>query len=375
MRAGSTVDAGSRRHEPLDDRGRLGTRRCGLRAAGVHRRTGRAGPARRSTTNLADLSPRAKRASADSDGAFIEDFCNWTAAPRDGAVHPRVAGAPTIAAELIGSRLVRLYHDHVLVKEPGTTPAHAVAPGPAVLQRRRRAERQHVVPRRPGRSRGRRWSSSPASHRGPWYMPRTFLDGQAKWFPDGSARRAARLRRRSRALPGDRLGARAGRRGVLPHAHRSTAAGGVSGTESPARAVGAVPRRRHGARARDRGPPRRRSPASTTSWPTARRWTTRCSRCCGTGDTSVTRPRDPVTIGHPVLRERGRRGAGRRHRRRDDPGSDRRPDRHDARRPTAPGSPPTQIGERRADRRDRGDEQPALPVQAADPADGRRSTR
>ena len=26
--------------------------------------------------NLADLSPRAKRASADGDGAFIEDFCN-----------------------------------------------------------------------------------------------------------------------------------------------------------------------------------------------------------------------------------------------------------------------------------------------------------
>ena len=27
--------------------------------------------------NLADLSPRAKRASADEDGAFIEDYCNW----------------------------------------------------------------------------------------------------------------------------------------------------------------------------------------------------------------------------------------------------------------------------------------------------------
>ena len=24
------------------------------------------------------------------------------------------------------------------------------------------------------------------SHRGPWYMPRTFLDEEAKWFPDGS---------------------------------------------------------------------------------------------------------------------------------------------------------------------------------------------
>ena len=24
------------------------------------------------------------------------------------------------------------------------------------------------------------------SHLGPWFMPRTFLDGQAKWFPDGT---------------------------------------------------------------------------------------------------------------------------------------------------------------------------------------------
>ena len=31
--------------------------------------------------NLADLSPRAKRASADDDGAFIEDFCNWQRLP------------------------------------------------------------------------------------------------------------------------------------------------------------------------------------------------------------------------------------------------------------------------------------------------------
>ena len=24
------------------------------------------------------------------------------------------------------------------------------------------------------------------SHRGPWYLPRTFLDEQAKWFPEGT---------------------------------------------------------------------------------------------------------------------------------------------------------------------------------------------
>ena len=31
--------------------------------------------------NLADLSPRAKRASAATDGAFVEDFCNWERIP------------------------------------------------------------------------------------------------------------------------------------------------------------------------------------------------------------------------------------------------------------------------------------------------------
>jgi hypothetical protein len=31
--------------------------------------------------NLADLSPRAKRASAADDGAFVEDFCNWQRLP------------------------------------------------------------------------------------------------------------------------------------------------------------------------------------------------------------------------------------------------------------------------------------------------------
>ena len=31
--------------------------------------------------NLADLSPGAKRASGDDDGAFIEDFCSWQRIP------------------------------------------------------------------------------------------------------------------------------------------------------------------------------------------------------------------------------------------------------------------------------------------------------
>ena len=81
--------------------------------------------------NLADLSPNAKRASGDDDGAFIEDFCNWQRIEPMRAVHPSSRRPPSIAAELMGTRRVRLYHDHVLVKEPGTrqrTPWHQDLP-------------------------------------------------------------------------------------------------------------------------------------------------------------------------------------------------------------------------------------------------------
>jgi ectoine hydroxylase-related dioxygenase (phytanoyl-CoA dioxygenase family) len=134
--------------------------------------------------NLADLSPFAKRASPGDDGAFVEDFCSWTRLPAMERFI-RTSAAAAIAAEMMGSATVRLYHDHVLVKEPGTrqrTPWHQDLPYYNV------AGSQNVsmwfpvdpVPR----------ASSleliAGSHLGPWYMPRTFLDGQAKWFPEGS---------------------------------------------------------------------------------------------------------------------------------------------------------------------------------------------
>jgi ectoine hydroxylase-related dioxygenase (phytanoyl-CoA dioxygenase family) len=69
--------------------------------------------------NLAALSPRAKRASTDDDAPFIEDFCNWQRLP---AMERFIRESPAaeIAAELSNSDQIRLYHDHVLVKEPGT---------------------------------------------------------------------------------------------------------------------------------------------------------------------------------------------------------------------------------------------------------------
>ena len=121
---------------------------------------------------------------------------------------------------------------------------------------------------------------------------------------------------------------------------------------------------------RARGRPRRRSPGSTTSSPTARRWTTRCSRSLWDARARVTvrrdrhrRPPGAARAAREVDRRRAgvARGAG----------ADRRPGRHDARTPTAPASPPTRSACRVRIAVDRGERQPPLPVQAADPADGR----
>jgi ectoine hydroxylase-related dioxygenase (phytanoyl-CoA dioxygenase family) len=135
--------------------------------------------------NLADLSPYAKRASGAEDGAFVEDFCNWQRIPElDEFV--RTSPAAEVAADLIGSsQRVRLYHDHVLVKEPGTrqrTPWHQDLPYYNVAGRLNISMWIPVDPV----PRASTLEFVKGSHLGPWYMPRTFLDGRAQWFPEGS---------------------------------------------------------------------------------------------------------------------------------------------------------------------------------------------
>jgi ectoine hydroxylase-related dioxygenase (phytanoyl-CoA dioxygenase family) len=80
---------------------------------------------------------------------------------------------------------VRLYHDHVLVKEPGTrttTPWHQDQPYYNI------DGHQNVsmwLPLDPV-ARESTLEFVAGSHLGPWLMPRTFMDHQAKWFPEGS---------------------------------------------------------------------------------------------------------------------------------------------------------------------------------------------
>jgi len=135
--------------------------------------------------NLAHPSPRAKIASRPEDpGFFIEDFCNWAENEhyRRFIFDTSVAEA---AGRLMRSRTVRLYHDHMLTKEPGTsqrTPWHQDQPYYNIDGRMNVSMWIPVDPV----SRASTLELLAGSHLGPWLMPRTFMDAQAKWFPEGS---------------------------------------------------------------------------------------------------------------------------------------------------------------------------------------------
>ncbi len=160
---------------------------------------------------LASPSPLAQVASSATDpGSFTEDFRRWNdiAAIETLAKHSQV---PRVAAELMGSPTVRLFHDHVLVKEGGTTqrtPWHQDQPYYNVDGRGVSAwiPVDHVP-------QAGCLELVATTHRGPWLMPRTFLAGEAKWFPEGSlkelpdvdANRAALTIRRYEMEPGDAI--------------------------------------------------------------------------------------------------------------------------------------------------------------------------
>lgn len=134
--------------------------------------------------NLENLSPIAKRASAEDDKPFIEDFCNWNRLPSMERFIRESPGA-AIAGELTDSNKIRLYHDHVLVKEPGTkqrTPWHQDQPYYNVEGAQNASMWFPVDPV----DRSAAIEFIAGTHKGPWFMPRTFLDDQAKWFPEGS---------------------------------------------------------------------------------------------------------------------------------------------------------------------------------------------
>jgi ectoine hydroxylase-related dioxygenase (phytanoyl-CoA dioxygenase family) len=135
--------------------------------------------------NLAQPSPRAKVASSQGDpGWFIEDFCNW----QENAAYRRFifgSALGEVGAQLMRSRSARLYHDHMLTKEPGTrarTPWHQDQPYYNIEGSQTCSFWIPVDPV----SRESTLEFVAGSHAGPWLMPRSFMDAQAKWFPEGS---------------------------------------------------------------------------------------------------------------------------------------------------------------------------------------------
>jgi ectoine hydroxylase-related dioxygenase (phytanoyl-CoA dioxygenase family) len=135
--------------------------------------------------NLACPSPRAKRASdAHDPGLFVEDFCCW----QDNLHYQRVifgSALGAVGAALMRSRSARLHHDHMLTKEPGTrtrTPWHQDQPYYNISGWQNCSFWIPVDPV----ARESTLELVAGSHRGPWLMPRSFMDAQAKWFPEGT---------------------------------------------------------------------------------------------------------------------------------------------------------------------------------------------
>ncbi len=133
---------------------------------------------------LAAPSKRVKHVSdPDESGAFVEDFLRWSDVDeiKHLAFGSRVGEA---AAALMDSMSARFYHDHLLVKEANTsqvTPWHQDQPYYNVEGTGISA----WLPADPVPK-----DASPefwaGSHLGPWRMPRSFLDKEANWFPEGS---------------------------------------------------------------------------------------------------------------------------------------------------------------------------------------------
>ena len=81
--------------------------------------------------NMADPGPFAsENAKPGETGRFFDDYCNWDRIPEfREAIH--ASPVAQVAADLMQSQSVQIFHDHVLVKEPGTslaTPWHQDGP-------------------------------------------------------------------------------------------------------------------------------------------------------------------------------------------------------------------------------------------------------
>jgi ectoine hydroxylase-related dioxygenase (phytanoyl-CoA dioxygenase family) len=132
--------------------------------------------------HMADPGPMAIEGGGDgSSGRFFEDFRNWD---RIRGYEEVIRGSRLgeVAAKLMGSRSVRLHHDHLLVKEPGTTirtPWHQDQPyynidGSDTVS--------FWIPLDPVPRESTLEFVAGSHASGTWYMPRSFFDDRALVF-------------------------------------------------------------------------------------------------------------------------------------------------------------------------------------------------
>ena len=178
---------------------------------------------------------------------------------------------------------MRLYHDHVLVKEPGTkqrTPWHQDQPYYNVDGAQTCSVWMPVDPV----DRESTLEFVAGSHRGPWLMPRTFMDNEAKWFPEGELEELP-------DIEGDATGTRSSggssSRATQCSSTCSRCTRGRGEGRAPAGLLGALRRRRRDARAAGVEDLARVPGAGQGARLRARRWTIRSSRSSGSGSTLV----------------------------------------------------------------------------------------
>ena len=136
--------------------------------------------------HMADPGPMAIEGGGDgTSGRFFEDFRNWDRRP---AYEQVIRGSRIgeVAAALMGSQTVRLHHDHLLVKEPGTTirtPWHQDQPyynidGSDTVS--------FWIPLDPVPRESTLEFVAGSHATGTWYMPRSFFDDRALVFEEGA---------------------------------------------------------------------------------------------------------------------------------------------------------------------------------------------
>ena len=142
--------------------------------------------------NIDNPSHLGQTASRNTDpGHFFEDFCNWQRIP----AYRKIifdSDIGSIAASLMGSEEVRLFHDHMLVKEPATkqpTPWHQDLPYYNI------EGAQNIsfwIPVDPV-SNEAALEFVAGSNDGTWYMPKTFLTRRCSLFPHVDSTRFTRF--------------------------------------------------------------------------------------------------------------------------------------------------------------------------------------